>query len=119
MRRWSLKASLFLCRCRGAAKSRGKTPEPKGKFILDKRTNRLLIRDNQTVVDTLQRWAAQMDIPVEQVELAAHIVTINEKACVSWGEVESRRRYRRGQGWTAHHAWQRSFRRQRHQPRGF
>jgi protein transport protein HofQ len=31
-----------------------------------------------------------MDIPVEQVELAAHIVTINEKACVSWGEMESR-----------------------------
>lgn len=47
---------------------------------LDKRTNRLLIRDNQTVVETLQRWAAQMDIPVEQVELAAHIVTINEKS---------------------------------------
>ncbi len=32
------------------------------------------------MVDTLQRWAAQMDIPVEQVELAAHIVTINEKS---------------------------------------
>lgn len=58
---------------------------PKGSLSLDKRTNRLLIRDNQTVVETLQRWAAQMDIPVEQVELAAHIVTINEKACVSWG----------------------------------
>ena len=32
------------------------------------------------MVETLQRWAAQMDIPVEQVELAAHIVTINEKS---------------------------------------
>lgn len=53
---------------------------PKGSLSLDKRTNRLLIRDNQTVVETLQRWAAQMDIPVEQVELAAHIVTINEKS---------------------------------------
>ncbi len=52
----------------------------KGSLSLDKRTNRLLIRDNQTVVETLQRWATQMDIPVEQVELAAHIVTINEKS---------------------------------------
>lgn len=53
---------------------------PKGSLSLDKRTNRLLVRDNKTVVDALQRWAGQMDIPVEQVELAAHIVTINEKS---------------------------------------
>ena len=33
------------------------------------------------MLEALQQWAAQMDIPVEQVELAAHIVTINEKAC--------------------------------------
>ena len=45
--------------------------------------------DNKAVLDTLQRWATQMDIPVEQVELAAHIVTINEKVCGSWGEMES------------------------------
>ncbi|QFQ11085.1 DNA uptake porin HofQ [Enterobacter sichuanensis] len=53
---------------------------PKGSLSVDKRTNRLLIRDSQTVVDTLVRWATQMDIPVEQVELAAHIVTITEKS---------------------------------------
>lgn len=53
---------------------------PKGSLSVDKRTNRLLIRDNQAAVDTLRRWAAEMDIPVEQVELAAHIVTINEKS---------------------------------------
>ena len=58
---------------------------PKGSLSLDKRTNRLLVRDNKAVLDTLQRWATQMDIPVEQVELAAHIVTINEKVCGSWG----------------------------------
>jgi hypothetical protein len=63
MRRWSLTASLFLCGCRGAAKSRGKTPEPKGSLSVDKRTNRLLIRDNQAVVDTLQRWAARWIFP--------------------------------------------------------
>lgn len=61
-------------------KAAEKLLSPKGSLSVDKRTNRLLIRDNQTVVDTLQRWAVQMDIPVEQVELAAHIVTINEKS---------------------------------------
>jgi protein transport protein HofQ len=50
---------------------------------VDKRTNRLLARDNQAVLDSLQLWAEQMDMPVEQVELAAHIVTITEKACAS------------------------------------
>ena len=53
-------------------KAAEKLLSPKGSLSVDKRTNRLLIRDNQAAVDTLQRWAAEMDIPVEQVELAAH-----------------------------------------------
>lgn len=61
-------------------KAAEKLLSPKGSLSVDKRTNRLLIRDSQTVVDTLMRWATQMDIPVEQVELAAHIVTITEKS---------------------------------------
>ena len=61
-------------------KAAEKLLSPKGSLSVDKRTNRLLIRDSQTVVDTLVRWATQMDIPVEQVELAAHIVTITEKS---------------------------------------
>src|SRR5690606_37045216 len=61
-------------------KAAEKLLSPKGSLSVDKRTNRLLIRDNQAVLDTLQNWATQMDIPVEQVELAAHIVTINEKS---------------------------------------
>ena len=61
-------------------KAAEKLLSPKGSLSVDTRTNRLLIRDNQAAVDTLQRWAAEMDIPVEQVELAAHIVTINEKS---------------------------------------
>ncbi len=65
-------------------KAAEKLLSPKGSLSVDRRTNRLLVRDNQTVVDVLQRWAAQMDLPVEQVELAAQIVTISEKACASW-----------------------------------
>ncbi|PAN83073.1 DNA transporter HofQ [Enterobacter cloacae] len=61
-------------------KAAEKLLSPKGSLSVDKRTNRLLIRDSQTVVDMLVRWATQMDIPVEQVELAAHIVTITEKS---------------------------------------
>lgn len=61
-------------------KAAEKLLSPKGSLSVDTRTNRLLIRDNQAAVDTLQRWVAEMDIPVEQVELAAHIVTINEKS---------------------------------------
>ena len=55
-------------------KAAEKLLSPKGSLSVDKRTNRLLVRDNKSVVDMLQRWAAQMDLPVEQVELAAQIV---------------------------------------------
>ena len=49
-------------------------------MTVDKRTNRLLLRDNRVVLDTTETWVAQMDLPVARVELAAHIVTINEKS---------------------------------------
>ncbi len=50
-------------------KDAGKAPEPKGKFVSRQTHQPAADSDNQTVVETLQRWAAQMDIPVEQVEL--------------------------------------------------
>ena len=66
---------------------------PKGSLSVDKRTNRLWVQDNQSVVDVLKRWAEQMDLPVEQVELSAHIVTINEKSLrelgVKWNLAEA------------------------------
>lgn len=52
----------------------------KGSITADKRTNRLLLRDNTVALATLDKWVEQMDLPVAQVELAAHIVTINEKS---------------------------------------
>lgn len=66
------------------AKAGGKLLSPQGAITVDSRLNRLLIRDNKEGLATLEKWVAQMDLPVEQVELAAHIVTINEKACASW-----------------------------------
>ncbi len=74
-------------------KAAEKLLSPKGSVSVDKRTNRLLARDNQAVLDALQLWAEQMDMPVEQVELAAHIVTITEKSLrelgVKWNLAES------------------------------
>ncbi|EMJ5883412.1 DNA uptake porin HofQ [Enterobacter cloacae] len=74
-------------------KTAEKLLSPKGSLSLDKRTNRLLVRDNKAVLETLQHWATQLDIPVEQVELAAHIVTINEKSLrelgVKWSLAEA------------------------------
>jgi len=62
------------------AKAGEKLLSAKGSMTVDKRTNRLLLRDNKTALSALEQWAAQMDLPVGQVELSAHIVTINEKS---------------------------------------
>lgn len=53
---------------------------PKGSLAVDKRTNRLLVRDSRAALDALQHWVEQMDLPVAQVELAAHIVSMSEKS---------------------------------------
>lgn len=62
---------------------------PQGTLTVDTRLNRLLVRDNKEGLDAIEKWIAQMDLPVEQVELAAHIVTISEKSLrelgVKWG----------------------------------
>lgn len=74
-------------------KAAEKQLSPKGSLSVDKRTNRMLVRDIPGVLDSLQHWAEQMDLPVAQVELAAHIVTINEKSLrelgVKWNLAEA------------------------------
>ncbi|GAL59331.1 putative DNA utilization protein HofQ [Pseudescherichia vulneris NBRC 102420] len=62
------------------AKAGGKLLSPQGSMMADKRMNRLLLRDNAASIQAIARWIAEMDLPVAQVELAAHIVTINEKS---------------------------------------
>lgn len=74
-------------------KAAEKQLSPKGSLSVDKRTNRLLVRDIPVVLDSLEHWVEQMDLPVAQVELAAHIVTINEKSLrelgVKWNLAEA------------------------------
>ncbi|MGP3590522.1 DNA uptake porin HofQ [Vagococcus sp. WN89Y] len=62
---------------------------PQGTITVDIRLNRLLVRDNKEALAGVEKWISQMDLPVEQIELAAHIVTISEKSLrelgVKWG----------------------------------
>ncbi len=62
---------------------------PQGSVVADKRTNRLLIRDTPQALAALQRWVSELDVPLAQVELAAHIVTMSQESLnalgVRWG----------------------------------
>ncbi|MBI6181256.1 DNA uptake porin HofQ [Serratia proteamaculans] len=61
----------------------------RGSVVADKRTNAVLIRDTAPVVALLTQRIAEMDTPLAQVQLAAHIVTINSESLrelgVRWG----------------------------------
>jgi protein transport protein HofQ len=71
---------------------------PKGSITVDKRTNRLVVRDNKQAQKRIASWVADMDVSMGQVELSAHIVTINQEKLrelgVKWsapaGEAEAR-----------------------------
>ena len=75
------------------AKAGEKLLSTRGVLTVDKRTNRLLVRDDEAHIRELLAWASEMDIPVGQVELTAHIVTISEKSLrelgVKWSRAES------------------------------
>ncbi|WP_437887717.1 DNA uptake porin HofQ [Phytobacter sp. V91] len=83
------------------AKAGEKLLSPRGAMTVDTRLNRLFARDNKSALNALEKRVAQMDLPVEQVELAAHIVTINEKSLrdlgVKWGLGEATQTGKRGQ----------------------
>lgn len=74
---------------------------PKGSLAVDKRTNRLLVRDNRAALEGLKHWVTQMDLPIAQVELAAHIVSMSEKSLrelgVKWNLSQAQQPGRPGQ----------------------
>lgn len=53
---------------------------PKGYITVDTRANRLVVRDNKQAQQRIAQWVDDMDIPMGQIELLAHIVTINQEA---------------------------------------
>lgn len=61
---------------------------PRGSATVDTRTNALLLRDAEAALEETERWLRALDVPLEQIELAAHIVTISEEHLrelgVSW-----------------------------------
>lgn len=68
---------------------RGTLLSERGRVAADKRTNTLLIRDEAAAVTEIQSWILEMDKPLAQVQLTAHIVTIGseqlESLGVNWG----------------------------------
>jgi len=51
----------------------------RGSVTVDSRTNSLLLRDTAAAIRDATRWLRALDMPLEQVELSAHIITINEE----------------------------------------
>ncbi|MEN0613543.1 DNA uptake porin HofQ [Klebsiella indica] len=70
--------TLHYAHAEDLAKAGEKLLSARGHLTVDKRTNRLLIRDDERHLPALKAWAREMDIPVGQVELAAHIVSMSE-----------------------------------------
>lgn len=68
---------------------RGTLLSERGSVLADKRTNTLLLRDTAPILAQLRKRVTEMDAPLAQVQLAAHIVTINSESLrelgVRWG----------------------------------
>ncbi|WP_413232273.1 MULTISPECIES: DNA uptake porin HofQ [Pectobacterium] len=68
---------------------RGTLLSARGSVTVDKRTNTLLIRDTEDALAQLEPWVKELDLPLAQVQLAAHIVTISsehlQELGVNWG----------------------------------
>jgi len=72
----------------------------RGHITVDKRANRLLVTDNLAAQKKIAQWMEDMDIPLGQIELIAHIVTINQEALrelgVKWSVNQQDSAARRG-----------------------
>ena len=68
---------------------RAKLMSGRGSVTVDTRTNSLLLRETEPALEAIRRWVHALDVPLEQIELAAHIVTVNEESLrelgVRWG----------------------------------
>ncbi|HFK7185795.1 DNA uptake porin HofQ [Serratia odorifera] len=78
---------------------RGTLLSERGSVVVDKRTNALMIRDAAPALSALQGWLRELDKPLEQVQLAAHIVTISREDLrelgVRWGLTADQRAAKR------------------------
>lgn len=51
-----------------------------GSITVDARTNRLLVLDSRQALQAIRAWIQEMDSPIGQVELSAHIVTMTRQS---------------------------------------
>lgn len=67
---------------------RAKLMTLRGSITVDTRANTLLLRDTPAALRSVAAWVKSLDVALEQVELTAHIVSINEEHLhelgVSW-----------------------------------
>ena len=60
-----------------------------GNAIIDKRTNSLIIHDVKSQIDTIRRVIKQLDKPIPQIHISAHIVTMSHESLselgIKWG----------------------------------
>ena len=62
------------------AKAGEKLLSAKGSMTVDKRTNRLLLRDNKTALSTLEQWVSQMDLPVGLPRISSSLSVVSAVA---------------------------------------
>lgn len=89
------------CIAAGGCGRRGQKPDAaksgllsaQGSISADPRTNTILVRDFPENTRAAQAWIEELDQPVSQVQLTAHIVTINRESLnelgIRWGTSES------------------------------
>ncbi len=72
----------------------------RGSVNLDKRTNRLLIKDTEKNIQIIRQLVDSIDIPVKQVQIEARIVSVNEgqleELGVRWGVTATKDDYKIG-----------------------
>ena len=57
----------------------------RGSVMADVRTNRLLVQDTPAALEVVRQWVDIMDVPLPQVELVAHIVTMSQESLRNLG----------------------------------
>ncbi|MTD37304.1 DNA uptake porin HofQ [Erwinia sp. CPCC 100877] len=65
----------------------------RGSITVDARTNRLLVDDTRSALQSIRAWITEMDRPIGQVELIAHIVSMTQSSLrelgIKWSRAAS------------------------------
>ncbi len=85
----------------------------RGSIAVDSRTNALVIRDLADNIDVVKSLIASLDIPVEQVEIEARIVTVDEGTLeeigVRWGIANTNGSFTTGGSIESNVGWDNQF----------